>query len=502
MKGFLSNMFRKAVGGLRNKANDIVGAKHDQASKELNKKIRKRIWLLSRPWIFWPALIFFVVVLLLTIISSVQLTGRQTSINNNTQVCATGGASDAGADGDTSGVGGDWTKEGTKAYKNAQEIFNFWVQKHHFTTAAAAGVVGNVYVESASSFAPDVGQGSTNSSGGFHSMLKEGPTSGTGGGLYQFTPYTKYAPLGDDKWKSVQKENEFVWNSELKNYHADLESETDVSKATANWQRKYERPANPNDIQPNRIAAAKKAYTMFADKSGGSNDSSSSDDSVINQGSDNSSTSDLSSANACGQSTDTASGERGKIFDSKQNGITLNAGLDDPNHMGIGTGSGVHGPGSHDGWDIDPLATPSGAGDPAIYSVTDGKIKEIGRGTSGGLLFILIQAPDGSYVQYQEFGYNSIPSNLQKGQSIKAGTKIGTIGDAGASGGIHSGRYLHITYADKDTPVNAGAGIASWGATKHTKSPGELFGITADKWVHASKQYKWSDMKLTKSDSK
>ena len=393
-------------------------------------------------------------------------------------VCNTEQNSTAPSGGDGTG---EWTQDGTGANKVAKTVWDYW-NKKGYSAAAIAGVMGNVYAESG--FNPTVAQG-----GG--SMLKDTPEGG-GGGLYQFTPYSKFAAIGDKKLEDVGAQNEFVWSSEANGFKG-YATITSIGDATQEWFTRYERGAVATAHMEKRTAAAEQAYKMW-----GSSASKTGSESVIDQSNSNASTnssnSSASAANQC-QTNQSADGNIAKVFDDKLQGLLLNAGLDDPNHMGIGTGSGVHGPGSHDGWDMDPIGDGAGVTSPAIYAITGGKIEGVGRGDNGGLLFVNVKMQNGNFVQYQEFKQGSIPGDIQKGKEIKSGTKVGEIGDAGSTGGIHSGRYVHITYSGKDTPVNAQGGIESWGATKNTLSLGELLGISADRWVHAPQSYKWSDMK-------
>lgn len=427
-------------------------------------------------------IIGLVVVLFLVILASTN--NQDTS--DKTVVCSVDQSSTDNAN-DTA-ITGDWTKDGTPTNKVAKEIWDFW-NKKGYSAAAIAGVVGNVYAESG--FVPNKAQG-----GG--SMLKDTPVGG-GGGLYQFTPYTKYAKIGDSKWNDVSSQNDFVWDSEAKGFKG-YATITSVNDATQKWFSLYERGAVATAHMDVRTAAAEAAYKMW-----GSTASQTGSDSVIDQGSDaadaNSSDTSATASNACQTQDNTVDGSIAKPFDDKLKGLTLNAGLDDPNHTGIGNTVGVHGPGAHDGWDVDPLGDPSGSTSPAIYAIAGGKIEGLGRGTDGNLLFVNIKLSNGNYLQYQEFKAGSIPSNLQKGQSIKAGTKIGEIGDAGSSGGIHSGKYVHIAYSDKTTPVNGHGGIEQWGASTHTLGVAALLGIKDDKWVAAPKTYTWKDMTALSSSS-
>ena len=458
---------------------------HSSNKKESDKKKRKS-WFRKLPLGIKVGIIGTIIVLLgVFYVTTLISNGPEKTTTPN--VCSVDQASTDNAN-DTA-ITGDWTKDGTPTNKVAKEIWDFW-NKKGYSAAAIAGVVGNVYAESG--FVPNKAQG-----GG--SMLKDTPVGG-GGGLYQFTPYTKYAKIGDSKWNDVSSQNNFVWDSEAKGFKG-YATTTSVNDATQKWFSLYERGAVATAHMEVRNAAAEAAYKMW-----GSTASQTGSDSVIDQGNDtadaNTSDTSATAANDCQTQDNTVDGAIAKPFDDKLKGITLNAGLDDPNHIGIGNTVGVHGPGAHDGWDIDPLGDPSGSSSPAIYAIAGGTIEGLGRGDDGALLFVNIKLTNGNYLQYQEFKAGSIPDSLQKGQTIKAGTKIGEIGDAGSSGGIHSGKYVHIGYSDKTTPVNGHGGIEQWGASKHTLGVAALLGIKDDKWVAAPKTYTWSDMTALSSSSK
>lgn len=130
--------------------------------------------------------------------------------NKKSSDTSSGGASDA-----------DWTKEGSTAYKNAKDAFDLWTSKG-LSGEAAAGIVGwtvseggwyivgraeghysNILEESSIKFGnvPTVGAG--------YPTGKTGKPEG-GGGIYQFTPYSKYADLSSPDWEDASKINQFV----------------------------------------------------------------------------------------------------------------------------------------------------------------------------------------------------------------------------------------------------------------------------------------------------
>lgn len=181
---------------------------------------------------------------------------------------------------DAMAAGEDWTVPGTQAYKNAEHIFKAFVDSGT-SGAFAAGVVG--WINSEGGFAM-VGRAEghygndpkTNS-------IKYGVvpvglsyyTTAAGGGIFQFTPYTKYAPLGSDDWEDIDKMVNFVikqvangdWNAAMdmtrKNHSFEQAVQlTDPEEATLTWQA-YER-GNEAYIKPEQKKSdARKAYNLF-----------------------------------------------------------------------------------------------------------------------------------------------------------------------------------------------------------------------------------------------
>ena len=109
----------------------------------------------------------------------------------------------------------DWTKEGTTAYNNAKKVFMAFVN-NGTSGSFAAGVVGWVNSEGGFSM---IGR----AEGHYGNNIKENSiaygvvptglsyyTTEPGGGIFQFTPYTKYAPLGSPDWENADKMIDFV----------------------------------------------------------------------------------------------------------------------------------------------------------------------------------------------------------------------------------------------------------------------------------------------------
>jgi len=189
-------------------------------------------------------------------------------------------SSSSGGTDSASGADSDWTNKDSTAYKTAKKVFDSWVDKG-LSGAAAAGIVG--WVNSEGGFAM-IGR----AEGHYGSDIKTNSikygvvptglsyyTTEAGGGIYQFTPYTKYAPLGSDDWEDADKMNEFVgkavaagdWNASMdlsgKNRSfRQMAEETDPQSATLAWQA-YERGNVAYIHQDQKKADAQKAYDMF-----------------------------------------------------------------------------------------------------------------------------------------------------------------------------------------------------------------------------------------------
>ncbi|HHJ3433283.1 TPA: phage tail tip lysozyme [Enterococcus faecium] len=178
------------------------------------------------------------------------------------------------------GTDGNWSKEGTKGYINAQKLWNYWKGKG-FNGSAISGVLGNVDHEGGFTI-PDRAEGhygddsATNgvsanvvpSVGAGYPIGKTGKPEG-GAGHYQFTPYSKFKDLGDKDWLDSTKQSDFVWNTEVSKASW-LMAYIDVKTPEAGaemWSEKYERPASYN---PAKSESARKAYEVF----GGANISS------------------------------------------------------------------------------------------------------------------------------------------------------------------------------------------------------------------------------------
>lgn len=178
------------------------------------------------------------------------------------------------------GSSGDWTKKGSHAYKVAKSIFDAWVD-HGASGAAAAGIVG--WVNSEGGFQiidrAEGHYGNSESENGVSAGVVPIP-SGTGyskggAGIYQFTPYDKFAPLRSKRWLSASAQTKFVmkavgngeWNMSMDlsgKHHTPMQfaTETDPVSACLAWQS-YER-GDVRYINTSRKSGdAKTAYKLF-----------------------------------------------------------------------------------------------------------------------------------------------------------------------------------------------------------------------------------------------
>lgn len=265
--------------------------------------------------------------------------------------CKTGGTADIG--GGSTGGGGAWTQVGTEAYKNAEATFKSWTEKG-MSGAQAAGIVGNI--------------GGAEDTGFVLNQAEIG--GGTGGGLYQFTPASKYLndPKSDKSW-SVENQRDVVIDLEpatVKQFFADTKGGSPEDAATA-WMNYYERPsaaarANTNSA---RRAAARTAYELF----GGANISGS--DSILG---DAAATADGGSnaqndENQCSSSSTGAGGNWGWPFASIKNNNPAISGEQLFGHSTTRTGN------FHDGVDFGDAAY----GGQEIKAIHGGTVYKIGH---------------------------------------------------------------------------------------------------------------------------
>lgn len=176
----------------------------------------------------------------------------------------------------------DWSKEGTIAYKNAKEAFDTFTSVG-LSGEASAGIIGWVNSEGGW-FIVDRAEGHFGNDPNTASISKGITPNGFvgyavgGGGIYQFTPYTKFAKVGDSKWADAGAQTAFVlesikkgdWNASMdmsgKNQSFEqFAKNTNITETALGWQA-YER-GNPAYIPKDaKVADAKKANEVFNSK--------------------------------------------------------------------------------------------------------------------------------------------------------------------------------------------------------------------------------------------
>ncbi|MBM7617850.1 hypothetical protein JOC36_001443 [Weissella uvarum] len=175
------------------------------------------------------------------------------------------------------GANGSWTKKGTKPYNNAKELAEIWVS-FGVGGQAVAGIGGNAGHESGSSFNPAVTGGNYdyfNADENTRPVAQSANESAGGGkGVFQFTPYTKFAPLGSKKWLSMSAQSKFIMNQIKESgmrlpigqrRSFDTFKKMSIKDATMAWLEDYEQGSGARfDALPQRLAIANKFYTLFS----------------------------------------------------------------------------------------------------------------------------------------------------------------------------------------------------------------------------------------------
>lgn len=327
----------------------------------------------------------------------------------STKSCKSGGDSDAG-DTSSGGAGGSWTQQGTDAYKNAEAVFKYWTGKG-MSGAQAAGIVGNITVEDPG-FVLD--------------QAEIGAGAEGGGGLYQFTPKSKYLtdPKSDKSW-SVQNQGDVILNSAMsavKQFMKETKGGTPEDAATV-WMNTYELPAASERVRTNsaRRSGARKAYEMF----GGANISGS--DSILGDatGTADSGSNTQNDENQCSTSSgDGAGGDWGWPFASIKNN---DPGLSAEQQFGYSASRMGN---FHDGIDLGDARY----GGQEIKAIHGGKVYKIGhKGYTQSDLgyYIFIKSDDGYYEVYQEFAFSEAQAakyiKVKEGDTVKTGDVIGIL---------------------------------------------------------------------------
>lgn len=171
------------------------------------------------------------------------------------------------------GSGGDWTKKGTKAYKNAKAVFDAFINRG-FSGTAAAAVVGWVQSEGGFSII-DRAQGHFGDTEKDNGVSEGVEPIGGGAGIFQFTPYDKFAPLGSKKWLSAKAQIDFVlksiksgdWNTQysnglsIKEFAKSSGSPAPIWKGWDGYERGNEQAVAA--AAPTKKADMKTAYRVF-----------------------------------------------------------------------------------------------------------------------------------------------------------------------------------------------------------------------------------------------
>lgn len=340
-----------------------------------------------------------------------------------------GEADSDGAVGNTGGSDGDFKTSNT-ARKHAKSVFMAWVNLG-LSGAAASGIVGWTNSEGGYGILDraEGHYGNDEKTNGIAYGVAPINDHGGGGGIYQFTPYTKFAGLNDKKWLSAREQNKFVmkslkggdWISSYdltgKNHSfKEFAHEKDPGDAALEWQA-YERGqvSAGSDVAQRKIADAKWIYKHFNGSKYQANDS------LLGKmaggiADANSSIAETINNLICkggGSGGPAVAGSWGKPFPGFNRGS-------------ISSPFGPRDMGWHDGIDI---GTANHTG--VIRAIHGGKVTKIGciGSTQNDLgYFIIVQSPDGYSEIYQEFAFSMADgkkvSKVKVGDTVKTGQPI------------------------------------------------------------------------------
>lgn len=371
----------------------------------------------------------------------------------------------------------DWTKEGTTAYQTAKRVFDAWVSKG-LSGASAAGIVGWVNSEGGFSM---IGR----AEGHYGNTLAENSiaygvvplkmswyTHEGGGGIYQITPYTKYAPLGDPKWEDADAMNAYVarqilggdWNASMdltggNHTFEQMAQMTNPQEATLVWQA-YERGSVDHINQAQKKADAQRAYELFNGSSYSfdrnkfksyfgletSQDSFASSDDVAKR---------VSRGCPMSGGKSIMSGDYAHIFNEAYE-VVQPYGYT-PWSMGAGYALYAASGGKHTGIDLATLNV-SDAKDVTVFSITDGTVYSVSYSGLGGHA-ITIQLDTGEYLYY---GHLKYAPTLTQGTKVSKGDPIAVLGRTGQTDIYH----VHLELST--SPL--------MGTGKYDKDPSVLFG--------------------------
>lgn len=228
----------------------------------------------------------------------------------------------APSSGDDAGGVDAWKTKGTIENKTAQQIYDTFTKEHGTSGAFAVGQITNAIFESG--LIPDRSQGAGTIRFGMNSKTPPA-NEGGGGGLWQFTPYSKFTESsywgknGGDGW-AVANQADYMFDTEFRTGTAWIYASStnpthgaayygrspafgslkewlttsDPTKATEAFQVGYERPAV---FHPERLAKAKEVNDYF-NKDNKKADTAKIDKLVAGSQSDSSDFSDVSDASS------------------------------------------------------------------------------------------------------------------------------------------------------------------------------------------------------------
>ena len=347
------------------------------------------------------------------------------------------GFADADAEGGSSGKNGGGSgdfKSNPTAKKHAKAVFMGWV-KQGLSGIDAAGIVG--WVNSEGGFGildrAEGHYGNDEKSNGIAYGVAPINDQGGGGGIYQFTPYTKFAPLNDKKWLSGSAQDAFVmkslkqgdWNpaydltGKNRSFKEWAKSST-PEEACLGWDA-YEKGADwaVSKAKGQKVADAKAAYRMFhgsqyklresmlGNLAGGTADLNAAVAEKVNDA--------ICKLKGGGSGGPVVAGKWGWPYPGFKK-----------SDVGPDQDFGPRSIGWHDGIDIG-TATYTGA----IHAIHGGKVVQISckGSTQNDLGYnIVIQSPDGWSEVYQEFAFSMADgrrvSKVKEGDTVKTGQVI------------------------------------------------------------------------------
>ncbi|QNQ82998.1 peptidoglycan DD-metalloendopeptidase family protein (plasmid) [Lactobacillus sp. PV037] len=359
------------------------------------------------------------------------------------------------------GSNGGWTKKGTRAYKTAKQVFDYWV-KYGMSGAQTSGIIGNIAIEDPN-FVLD------------QKEIGGGPNGG--GGLYQFTPWTKYKNGSDGSW-SVKSQSDFILKSEPQTVAAFRRATKNGTPehAAERWEMLYERPRTPGATLSTRQSSARTAYKLFGGaKIKGKN-------STLSDAAKGADKALQESQSDCDDDDIPSSGNWGWPF----KGMTYSYAR--AHSTGV-QAFGYTRPSFHDGEDLGTVPY----NNQTIHAIHGGKVTKIGhQGSTNNDLgwYVWVTSSDGWHEIYQEFGFTDDDKKYIKvkvNQKVKTGTPIGYLTQHGIV------NHLHLGTTKKDFNNAVGNSFSPAGGWK------DPFNVIKNGMASDKKSSKTNDKK---SDSK